>query len=154
MGMLQTEIVKSDSLVWISIKHVLLFLLFFVLSVVFWGALGLSLMVVTNFKINIFGFYFSTPLQDFLMLFFSTLSASIISYFFVRKGITFSTLRSTSLHLVALAFLLLFVTFNSDSEPHYGRTNMDNFYSDLLTYPLIILEFFVVSFWLLKKFKK
>lgn len=153
MGVLQTEIVKSDSPVWVSLKHVLLFLLFFVLSIAFWGALGLLIMTITHFKVNLFGFYFSSPLQDFLLLFFSTLTATLTSFFFVRKGITFSTLRSTSLHLVAFAFLLTFVTFNSSPDPHYGRTTMDNFYSDLLTYPLIILEFFGVSLLLLKKFK-
>lgn len=153
MNVLQTEIVKSDTPTWVSFKHSIFFVLFFIISLGFLQVAGLQLAILTNYTIDIFGFYFSTPVQGFLLLFLSTLSATLISFFFVRKNIIISTLVNTTLYLSIYALLLLIISYRGSSESHYGQTNMDTFYSGLLTFSLILLEFFVISFLLLKKYK-
>lgn len=151
---MQAEIVKSDSPLWVGFKYSALALFFFIVSLIALQMLGLLLATLSNNAVTLFGFYFSSPLQGFLLLVSSTLCATLISFFTFRKRVTFPTIKFATLYLVVFALLVLLITLDSNPEPHYGETNVDSFLSELYMYPILLLEFLGVSLWLLTNYKK
>lgn len=148
MNILKKEIVDEHSPTWIGFQHVLL--------------TGISI-VTFSFALSVtwpdvFGFYFSTVRQEFMLFaagtILGTLSSAVVLFRISKKAENpQGILKASVLWFTIFQVSLLFILFISYSGTHYGKTAVDNLLETLpLTITMLII--FSLSSWPFLKMRK
>lgn len=140
MGILDKEIVTKDSPTWVGFQHT-------TLTCIFVPVFGLVLSLTWP---NLFGFYFSTSLQDALSAGVSTvlgaLCSALLLFRVFHKSHDKNVLNASVIWLIAIGALVLVYFFvEQGGSTHYGQTASDNLIESLPVFVVMVASFYLTT---------